>query len=197
MGSVHKHSSGRSPYYFAKFRGADGTICVKSTKQHNWQKAVEVMSKWERAAQQAAAGSLTEIQARKVIGVPVICPMHPKLQKELRTRREKSPSEFVFPSLAIKAVSGKTGLSSQFQEIMLKAGITVPLGKKKVGRGRQFHLLGFHSLKHSFNSLLANGNVSQEVRRKLIGHKSDTVNDIYTHLDLARLSSAISHLPSI
>jgi integrase len=382
MGSVHKHSSGRSQYFFAKFRDSDGRIVVRSTKMKKWADAVEVCNKWERLAEQGAAGALAEAQARKVVAeifqvatkqplkfeiaqdwmnkwltmkeaskapgtykrykllvdrfllglgkkakgdlatitmtdvqnfrdaelkegvspssadlavktlripfnlacsqgiltvnpaegvelllkkgekrsrfteeqitqliassegewtgcirvgfytgarlgncarlrwsevdwkkgavrylqqkqkhgsepVPVICPMHPKLQEDLQERRKGASGEFVFPSLASKSISGKTGLSSQFQEIMSKAKIEVPLGKKKKGRGRQFHLLGFHSLKHTFNSHLANSNVSQEIRRKLVGHASDEVNDIYTHLDMPSLKSAIGHLPTV
>jgi hypothetical protein len=36
------------------------------------------------------------------------------------------------------------------------AGIRAPLGPEKQGKGRQFKALGFHSLRHSFISTLAN-----------------------------------------
>jgi integrase len=383
MASLHRHSSGRSPFYFCKFRGPDGRVVVKSTKESNLIKAGEICGKWERAAQQAAKGALTEAQARKVIGeiyevstgtvlkiavvdewmhqwlvakeatrapgtvaryrktierflkylgpkargnlanvtmidvqkfrdveikegvsaasadltvktlripfglarrqelidanpaagvellqkdgetrdyftkeqikaiigvaedewkgvirvgfytgarlgncarlrwseidwpksvivykqekykrgtkrVPVVCPIHPSLLEDLQVRLQNhGRSEFVFPRLSGKSISGKAGLSAQFESIIRKAGIEIPLGAKKRGRGRRFHKLGYHSLKHSFVSNLANKQVPQEIRKLLVGHKSDSVNDIYTHLDLAALIAAIGHLPVI
>lgn len=383
MGSVHRHSSGRSPFYYAKFVGADGTICVKSTKQRNWQKAVEICSKWERAARQGRSGSLTEVQAQKVlseifevatgkplqimattvwmndwlkgkqltkaegtykrykllverflkslgekaagnlanitlhdvqkfrdseleggvapasadlavktlripfnlarrqghitinpaegvellheggesrdlfttdqvqkivkaatgewVGVirygyytgarlgncarlrwdqinwekltvvyeqekrmrgkkskPVVIPLHPVLANELRARRRlRSKSEYVFPTLSTTSISGKTGLSQQFGAIMVNAEIVVPTGPKRKGRGRQFRRLGYHSLKHTFISTLASGQVSPEIRKLLVGHKSDRVHDVYTHIDLPVLSAAVAQLPVV
>ena len=80
---------------------------------------------------------------------------------------------------------------------MTAAGIIVPTGPKRKGRGRQFRRLGFHSLKHTFISGLAAGKVSPDVRKALVGHKSDQVHDIYTHIDLPSLVAAIRHLPNI
>ncbi len=383
MASLHRHSSGRSPYYFCKFRGPDGRVVVKSTKQKKWADAAEVCNKWERVAKLGAQGSLSEAQARKVVGEifevatgeplefattepwmndwladvkatrapgtylryrltierflkfigrkakgnlanvrkgeiqgfrdaelkagvsassadltvktlripfnlarrqgiitvnpaegvtllneggqsrdafsedqvrsilnsakgewsgvirygyytgarlgncvhlrwdqvdlvkeiatytqekrkrgakskPVIIPLHPALAQELSSRRRlRAKSHYVFPLLATQPISGKTGLSSQFAKIMAAAGIIVPTGPKRKGRGRQFRRLGFHSLKHTFISGLAAGKVSPDVRKALVGHKSDEVHDIYTHIDLPSLVAAIGHLPSV
>jgi len=80
---------------------------------------------------------------------------------------------------------------------MDKAGITVPLGLQKQGKGRQFRALGFHSLRHSFISRLANLEVSSDLRKELVGHSSDEVHERYTHLDLTLQRRAIGQLRSV
>src|SRR5436309_400906 len=67
MASLHRHSSGRSPFFFAKFRGADGRIVVKSTKQTDRSKAQTVALELERAAGTARQGHANETQFRKVL----------------------------------------------------------------------------------------------------------------------------------
>lgn len=47
--------------------GADGRFTLRSTKQTNRTKAMDVAIKYERAAREARSGTLTELQARKVL----------------------------------------------------------------------------------------------------------------------------------
>lgn len=382
MASIHRHSSKRSPYWFGKFTGADGRPCVKTTKQRDRKKAMEVAFKFEKVAAQARAGLLIESQARKVIaelyevgaGEPlelatakeffeqwrklvkdknapgtslrydravesfvaglgpkanfdlrhinardiikfrdaeikkgvtnktanlairtisialnvakrqqlivhnpvdgveslpadgesrlcfsdeqilkllatadvewkgmvligyyvgprisvcakmtygqfdtssswikykpnkvrrgakpkdISCPMHPAVKEYILSLPKGAKDAPIFPKLSSRGTAGKTGLSESFQDLMLKAGIEIPMGREKVGVGRQFRMLGFHSLRHTFNSNLANAGVSQEIRKLLIGHASDTVNDTYTHLSNGALSDAMAKLPTI
>ena len=63
------------------------------------------------------------------------------------------------------------------------------------GVGRKFRSLTFHSLRHTFNSVLANAGVDQEVRQQLTGHASAAMNRRYTHLELKTMRAAISKLP--
>ena len=82
-----------------------------------------------------------------------------------------------------------------YKEIMDKAGFDtlVVQGKGK----RKFSKLSFHSLRHSFNSLLANEGIDQESRMKLVGQKSKAINTDYTHLDMPKLEDAMSKLPAL
>lgn len=377
MASLHKHSSGRSPYWFASFQGPDGKFKLVSTKQTDRAKAMTVALEWERAAKQARAGLLTEAQARSVLsdilekttgdsirqvsvekflndwradkeaakgtrtaeryantirlflehledkanrpitsvtprhiqnfltarlragkssktvnvdiktlnaafnrarrqgiistnpveavelpkveshtrdvftpaqvkmlvetapsidwktlillgfytgarlrdcaamtwenvelangviahkqqktGKQVIIPLHADLEAHLSSLASTDkPETHLCPSLAEKDSGGKTGLSATFKDIMRTAGIdtqTVP------GMGhRPFSKLTFHSLRHSFNSALANAGVSQELRMKLTGHTTADVNAKYTHHELAPLKAAVAKLPSL
>lgn len=128
-------------------------------------------------------------------GKAVTIPLHPDLKRELL----KTPAigrGFLFPSLAGKGTGGRDGLSGKFAAIMEKAGIASKKTQQVEG-GRSTSKLSFHSLRHSFNSALANAGVSQEIRQKLTGHTSAEVNAQYTHHDLEPLRAAISSIPAV
>jgi integrase len=85
-------------------------------------------------------------------------------------------------------------LSESFVRIVKRAQINP---QNVQGKGKQkFNRLTFHSLRHSFNSTLANAGVHQEIRMKLTGHSSVGMNDRYTHHALKPLEAAIDLLPS-
>lgn len=123
----------------------------------------------------------------------VTIPLHSDLQAHLL----KSPgigNAFLFPSLAGKGTGGEHGLSGRFSAIVAKAGIK-PIVTKAGVRSRAS--LTFHSLRHSFNSAMANAGVSQEIRQKLTGHSSAEMNKHYTHHELEPLRAAVSLIPSL
>jgi integrase len=103
----------------------------------------------------------------------------------------------LFPTMTGRRSGSYGGLSNAFSALMNKAGIAVPVGVEKKGKGRQFRALGFHSLRHSFISRLANKEISADVRKELVGHSSDEIHRRYTHLDLSLQRKAIGQLSSI
>jgi integrase family protein with SAM-like domain len=66
MASVHKDPRGRSPYYYAAFT-SNGRRLFYSTKEKNRKKAERVAIEWEKAAELAEKGELTEAASRKVL----------------------------------------------------------------------------------------------------------------------------------
>jgi integrase len=126
---------------------------------------------------------------------PVTIPLHDELEREL-LKKPGIGKAFLFPSLAGKGTGGRHGLSGRFAAIMEKAGIQGKIIRHAEG-GRATSNLSFHSLRHSFNSAMANAGVSQEIRQKLTGHSSAEVNKIYTHHELEPLRAAIATLPSV
>lgn len=134
---------------------------------------------------------IPEKQLRSKEPQSVTVPVHPELLAYLESLT--LATGHVFPNLALRPIGGKTGLSQTFRALMSKAGVTGSV-RKAEGKGRQVFSLSFHSLRHTFNSDLANASISQEIRRKLIGHASDAVNDIYTHVELDTLRQAINTL---
>ncbi|MGL5018980.1 MAG: tyrosine-type recombinase/integrase [Luteolibacter sp.] len=54
----------------------------------------------------------------------------------------------------------------------------------------------FHSLRHTFASMLAKGGVSEGLRMELAGHKTPDMARHYTHHELETLRAAVGTLPS-
>lgn len=125
----------------------------------------------------------------------MILPMHTTLFDYLTALGSKNEKEsFITPTLAGRSTSGKSGLSETFTRLMEAANIDP---QRIEGKGkRKFSQKSFHSLRHTFNSILANFGVSQENRMKLIGHASKHINDQYTHVQIQTLRLEIEKLPS-
>ena len=132
-------------------------------------------------------------------GKTVVIPLAPELAEWLRAQPTGIGKAPVFPSLAGLSGPGRNGLSMQFKRLMERAKIKgkVLRERKKKSAGRTRSSLSFHSLRHSFNSALANAGVSQEVRQKLTGHASATMNARYTHHEVDTLRDAVGKLPTI
>jgi integrase len=126
-------------------------------------------------------------------------PIHEALQECLFSGTiSDTPNAPVFPELYNKPGSGKSGLSMAFKRLMAKAGIDDGKIRERNGAaGRSVSALSFHSLRHSFNSALANAGVSQELRQKLTGHASADMNTVYTHHDLETIRTAVQTLPRL
>jgi len=134
---------------------------------------------------------------RKKKNRKVVLPIHPVFAAWLRKQTRGIGKAPVFPTLVGKSGGGKSGLSMAFKRIMERAGIQGRMLRERNGEGRSQSSLSFHSLRHSFNSALANADVAQEIRQKLTGHASAQMNEVYTHRELEPLRKAIAKLPRI
>lgn len=110
---------------------------------------------------------------------------------------DDNPQAPLFPSLFGKPSGSHGGLSNGFNRLMAKAKIRSPLGKEKSGKGRRFRALGFHSLRHTLISNLANADISPDVRKEITGHSSDEIHRRYVHLELATQQRAIAKIPTL
>ena len=149
--------------------------------------------KWE--AVDFPAGVL-RIKTRKT-GAVLVLPLHPELVSWLRSQPRGIGKAPIFPDLAGKGTGGRFGLSGRFAAIMEAAKIKGRILRGADGKGRKTSSLSFHSLRHSFNSALANAGVAQEVRQKLTGHASAAMNDRYTHHEMETLRAAVAKLPGL
>jgi integrase len=127
-------------------------------------------------------------------GAPVAIPIHPDFAAWLKAQPKAIGKAPVFASLHSRSTGGNRGLSRQFRAVMDTAGITSRVIKRK-GAGRTGHSKGFHALRHSFVSDLANAGVAPDLRQKLAGHADEKVHAGYTHHELDTLRSAIAKLP--
>ena len=127
----------------------------------------------------------------------VITAVHPALADYLLSLPAPATDDaFLFPSLAARPISP---LSKYFRLLMQRARIQqrVIRQRQTEGHGRSVNALSFHSLRHSFASLLANAGVREELRMALTGHTTRDVHQGYTHHELAALRDAVSLLPRI
>ena len=63
--------------------------------------------------------------------------------------------------------------------------------------GRSVNALSFHSLRHTFNSILANAGVPEETRMALTGHTTRAMNQVYTHRQLQTYVDAVAMVPRV
>ena len=133
------------------------------------------------------------IYHQRKTGKKVMIPMHFHIIEHLKYISTFGTTGFLCPKLAMKGTGGKHGLSEGFIRVVVKAGLDPMIVK---GKGiRNFTKRSFHSLRHSFNSVLANAGVADEVRMKLTGHSSKAMNQNYTHLQVATLKNAMTAMP--
>jgi integrase len=131
-------------------------------------------------------------------------PIHARLFNYL-TERATSADQHgaLFPSLHETGVAGKLGLSGHFKAITTAAGIDArtvrPAQRNNKGLviRRSVQAKTFHSLRHSLTSSLANLDVSEEIRRRIVGHESADVHAKYTHTERETLARAIDRLPLV
>jgi len=126
----------------------------------------------------------------------VAVPIHPSLRAFLEPRQGvgKAP---LFRTLHNGKPGGKTGLSTQFKNLMEKAGIRGRVLRTGGGGARQTSSLSFHSLRHSFTSAMANAGVPEEVRMLLTGHSTRRAHKTYTHHEEAQVWAAIAKVPGV
>lgn len=123
-------------------------------------------------------------------GAKLLIPIHKALLTWITLQPVGIGKAPLFPSLASKHLPE---LSTEFQNILSTANIDAGATAGQ-GKGRTTRTKSFHSLRHSFVSMLANGGVSAEQRQALAGHSSAEVHQGYTHLDTEVLKDAIGKI---
>ena len=99
---------------------------------------------------------------------------------------------------------GRAGsLSREFYEIMMDAGLVKKKTHKKKTdafgrRGRHaVNEISFHALRHTATSLMKNAGISPAIVQEFIGHDSEAVNRIYTHIETDSMRRAADALPDL
>lgn len=109
-----------------------------------------------------------------------------------------SPDAPVFPKLSTKSASK---LSEGFRSVLADAGLAEPVNKHSTGKGRhaarEVSELSFHSLRHSFVSILKSTGANEAVAMALAGHETKAISQLYTTLDDATLRAAVNKLPDV
>ena len=116
----------------------------------------------------------------------IIIPIHPILKSTLQGY-SKALTGYLVPHFAKLYLERDVLFSKHFGRLLHSLEIS-----KETSEG----VLDFHSLRHTFNTNLANSGVDTSTRMKLTGHSSIEVNQIYNHAT-EPLRGAISCLPGI
>jgi integrase len=131
------------------------------------------------------------------------------MAKPLADYLEKLPSSddqkaSIFPRFAKMADAGISSLSNAFAlEVLIPAGLMAPRAAKHVSTGkgrtgkRQVNEVTFHSLRHSFTTMLKATGASNALAQMIVGHDSPVVSRRYTHLAAGDTVEAISKLPDV
>jgi integrase len=119
----------------------------------------------------------------------------------------EDPKGFVFPAAAGYIGRSKAehagALSNQFHDILAGAGLVTRRShwKAKDGPGRasrrRASAISFHSFRHTATSLLKNAGIPQAVVMDIIGHESEAISQVYTHVGEPEKRLAVAALPSV
>lgn len=114
-------------------------------------------------------------------GKRVVLPIHPQLMRWLLQTPEKDRSGPVLPAICARYTRNRTYVQKDVANLLDAAGI------KKSADGS----VGFHSLRHTYDSALKNAGVPASLVMSLLGHKTAAVSAGYFHADHAAASAAI------
>jgi integrase len=117
-------------------------------------------------------------------GTDTDTPIHPRLLEWIGKRKGA-----FFPEQ--KDASNAT-VSTRFSALMKKAGVP----RERVVRKRTYKR-SYHSLRHSFASLVAMAGIPQDVRMALTGSSDPKVASRYVHVSDEKLMDAIAALPNL
>ncbi|MFM9955474.1 MAG: tyrosine-type recombinase/integrase [Opitutaceae bacterium] len=137
----------------------------------------------------------------KAKGGEIVIPLHKDLAAHLKSLPmpdgENAGKQPLCPELAKVKISGRSGLSRKFKELLGAAGVENEQTRQGEGKGRSLSAYSFHSLRHTFNTVLMNKGVPQELRMKLSGHASEAMNSRYSHAEIETLRAAVGKLPGV
>jgi integrase len=130
--------------------------------------------------------------------VETVVGIHPDFGSWLSRQPALDKSQdFVFPALAKCRPGGKRGLSAQFNQLIVQAGIEAGLIREKhAPHGRSRRNLSFHSLRHTAVSSVFNAAAIKEVQR-VTGHAEHGSVGRYVHLDVEAIRAASSLIPRL
>jgi integrase len=151
---------------------------------------------WGNIRMDASGKGVVQVKTSKT-GIGLVVPIHPDVREWLLRQSPGVGKAPLFPTLAGKSGSGKSGISMQFSRIMAKAGIQGRVIREGSGKGRRTTSLTLHSLRNTFISNLANSGVPEDLRMRLVGHKTKDIHRGYTQHDMQTLTEAVEAIPSI
>ncbi len=140
-------------------------------------------------------GGIIRLKTAKT-GAALMLPVHPAFAEWLTEQPRGIAAAPIFPTLAHKAGTGKSGLSMSFKRLMERAKVAAGVARQadKEGRGRTVSKKSFHSLRHFAATQLACANVHPEIARAITGHADADTHAGYITADIAALRMAVGNI---
>ena len=142
---------------------------------------------------------VTTIKTGRPMQIPIARPLRTLLES-IRPARTPKAGDYLWPANAERYLKFKAHeFSNEFyDEILTPAGLATPRNHKaKKDGGKREAGVSFHCLRHSFVSYLKITGSNNAVAKELVGHSSDAINDVYTHLPIEILATAVAQLPEV
>lgn len=144
------------------------------------------------------AGAKIQFTTQKT-GAELEMPIHPALMKWLMDNAGDDPAALVFPDFA--GISQNT-VSRQFMKKLHNAGlIKAEPSHKSANKGRDskrtLNELSFHSLRHAYVTMMKEAGATDGITKSIVGHQSDAVNRLYTHIGIDAMREAVNRLPDV
>ena len=125
-------------------------------------------------------------------------PILPPLAKLLHELKIVCPSKrYLFPAEYKQYIKDPSSISRLIQKHFRACGIETTEQPKPGRRQKTITRVGFHSLRHSFVSILVKNKVPQTAISALVGHGSPVMTENYTHLDDEQRAEAISGISKL
>jgi integrase len=134
----------------------------------------------------------------------MILPMAPALAKHVLSLPTSDNPEAPLHPRAYEIVKreGRSGsLSNQFSDLLAQVGLREKKTHHKIlnGRSARRHSTGlsFHSLRHTATSFLHEAGIPAAVAQAFVGHDSEAIHALYTHVGTESLQRAAKALPEL
>ncbi len=127
-------------------------------------------------------------------GTRVHIPIAPVLRSVLECVPPAKRHGAIMPELLFIYNRNANGLTKRIQRHFHRCGIETQVSAE-VGQNRVS--VGFHSLRHTFVSLCANGGVPLAVVQSIVGHSNPSMTRHYFHVSDAALQGATAALPDV
>lgn len=102
---------------------------------------------------------------------------------------------YLLPGIAADYLKDRARITDRIQVLFRNAGIET---KKAVeGYSRATTAVGFHSLRHSFVSMMGNAGAPLALVQSIVGHSNPMMTAHYFHAKTDALSNAVKTLPAL
>ncbi len=184
------------------FSAEQVAMLIKAAPSDEWRTLIRIM--WFTALRLGDASTLqwsevdlangSMIRKQEKTGDDVSIPLHPELIEDLESIAGDIGGA-ILPTLSTLKPGGKRGLSEQFGDIVLAAGIDPE--RVKTRGGRALARLSAHSMRHGATTAMANAGADADKRMLITGHSDTESHKRYTHHGVESLRATVGKIPSL